>query len=153
MSGNGSVRRNVGNAVAWVLAAVLAVGVGVVAVNGLGTSIRDRGPTVNQAIREAQLNEEREGKASPDPDDSVLRKEIGDEFGAFVVECQGPIATGVRTELVPGWRTVSYEAGPDDDVDAVFSKAAESIEIEVFCNRGVPTISDLERKTLPELDD
>ena len=58
-----------------------------------------------------------------------------------------------RPEPAPGWRIVSYETGPDDDVDAVFAKAAESIEIEVFCNRGIPTVADLERKTLPEGDD
>lgn len=142
-----------GYALAWVLAAALAVTVGVIAVNGIGASIRDRGPTVNDAVREAQLNEEREGGASPDPDDARSRKDISDEFGVFVVECQGPIAIGVRTEPAAGWRTVSYETGPDDDVDAVFAKAAESIELEVFCNRGVPTIADLERKTLPEPDD
>jgi hypothetical protein len=149
----GSSRRKVGYAVAWVVAAVLAVTVGVLAVNGLGASIRDRGPTVNDAVREAQLNEEREGGATPNPDDTRSRKDIRDEFGVFVVECQGPIATGVRTEPAAGWRTVSYETGPDDDVDAVFARAAESIELEVFCNRGVPTIADLERKTLPDDDE
>ncbi len=149
----GSSRRRIGYAVAWLLAAALAVSVGVLAVNGLGASIRDRGPTVNDAVREAQLNEEREGGASPDPGDARTREEIREDFGVFVVECQGPIATGVRTEPAEGWRTVSYETGPDDDVDAVFARAAESIEIEVFCNRGVPTVADLERKTLPEIDD
>ena len=152
-SGDGSARRGVGFAVAWVLAAIVAVSVGLVAVNGLGASIRDRGPTVNDAIHEAQLNEEREGIASADPDDERHSKEIREEFGVFEVECQGPIATGSRPEPAPGWRIVGYETGPDDDVDAVFAKAAESIEIEVFCNRGIPTVADLERKTLPEGDD
>jgi len=151
--GRASSRRKVGYAVAWLLAASIAVTVGVVAVNGIGASIRDRGPTVNDAIRQAQLAEQREGSASPDPDDPRSRKEITEDFGVFVVECQGAIATGVRTEPAPEWHTVSYETGPDDDVDAVFAKKAESIEIEVFCNRGVPTVADLERKTLPEIDD
>jgi len=47
---------------------------------------------------------------------------------------------------------VSYEPGPDDDVDAVFANRGRSIELEVCCTRGEPTISEIERNTLPDGD-
>ncbi len=48
---------------------------------------------------------------------------------------------------------MSYETGPDDDVDAIFTSGARSIEVEVFCNAGVPTVAEIERKTLPSQAD
>ncbi len=42
------------------------------------------------------------------------------------------------------------EDGPDDDVEAVFAQARRSVEIEVFCNRGEPTVAEIERNELPE---
>ena len=47
---------------------------------------------------------------------------------------------------------VSFEPGPDDDVDAVFAQARRSVEIEVFCNRGVPTVAEIERNELADND-
>jgi hypothetical protein len=138
--------------VGWVLAAAASVTVGVVVMNQLGASNRDRGPIGdNELIRQAELTE---GSATPDPDAEVVRRSIDEEFGSFVVECRGVHAYGV--EAVPdqaaGWRTVSFERGPDDDVDAVFAQQRRSIDIEVFCNRGEPTVADLERNELPEDD-
>ena len=52
--------------------------------------------------------------------------------------------------LLTGWRIVSWEKGPDDDVDAVFSDGRNSVDLEVFCNRGRPTLAELERNTLGE---
>ena len=77
---------------------------------------------------------------------------IEDDFGTFVVECRGVVAYGIETRTRDGWRTVSYEPGPDDDVDAVFAKQGRSIEIEVYCNQGRPTLGDRESKTLPDDD-
>ena len=130
---------------AWVVAAALAVTVGLVAVSSLGASMRDRGPIGNEAIRTAELDDD----GVPDPDAPVVRRSVDDEFGSFLVQCQGTIASGVETRPAAGWSTVSYEPGPDDDVDAVFVRGAESIEVEVFCNRGRPTVAEVERKTLP----
>ncbi len=83
-----------------------------------------------------------------------MRAAITEEFGVFVVECRGVVAYGiaVRPDTAAGWRVVSFERGPDDDVDAVFARQRESIEIEVFCNRGRPTVAELERNTLPDDD-
>ena len=53
-----------------------------------------------------------------------------------------------RTNPEGGWRIVSWEKGPDDDVDAVFSDGQNSVDLEVFCNRGRPTLAELERNTL-----
>ncbi len=65
---------------------------------------------------------------------------------------------GVRRRGAPrpeaaGWRVVSWEKGPDDDVDAVFSDGRNSVDLEVFCNRGRPTVADLERNTLGDEGD
>jgi len=140
--------RVVGYVVAWLLAASLAVAVGTFAVAGVGASVRDRGPlgSDTQVVRDAEL---REGSSTPDASAVPRTDRFEGDFGTFQVECRGAVAIGVSTDPAPGWRTVSYEQGPDDDVDAVFASGARSIELEVFCNGGVPTIADREEKTLP----
>lgn len=65
--------------------------------------------------------------------------------------CQ-PLGVGVGPDEDAGWRVVSWEKGPDDDVDAVFSDGRNSVDLEVFCNRGRPTLAELERNTLGEDD-
>ncbi len=45
---------------------------------------------------------------------------------------------------------VSYEKGPDDDVDAVFSNGRRSFDLVVFCKRGRPTVGEIEEITLPD---
>lgn len=142
-------RRAFGWIVGWVAAAAVAVTIGVLAVTSVGASVRDRGPLGNEFQRVEGI----EGSATPEPGASRERRTIAEEFGSFTVECRGAVAYGIGVETLPGWRTVSYEPGPDDDVDAVFANRKASIEIEVYCNRGQPTISDLERKTLPDDDD
>ncbi|WP_028651783.1 hypothetical protein [Nocardioides halotolerans] len=147
-----SLRRGLVWTLAWLLAAAASVAVGVVVMDRLGASNRDRGPIGdNELIRQAELTE---GSATPDLDAQVVRRTIEEEFGAFVVECRGIYAFGVeaRPDEAAGWRTVSFERGPDDDVDAVFAQQARSIDVEVFCNRGEPTVADIERNELPEDD-
>jgi hypothetical protein len=132
----------------WVLAAAASVAVGVVVVDRLGADNRDRGPIGdNELIRQAQLTE---GSATPNPDAEVVRRSIDEEFGSFVVECRGSYASGVAAEPdeAAGWRVVSFERGPGDDVEAVFAQARRSIEVEVFCNRGEPTVAEIERHEL-----
>jgi hypothetical protein len=143
----GGRRRLVGYAVAWSVAASVAVTVGVVSVTTMGDTIRDRGPLGNEVARLAELEE---GEARPDPGDPRVTQRIEGEYGSFVVACQGAVALGVAADGAAGWRVVSYEPGPDDDVDAVFSNRRRSVELEVFCNRGQPTLAEIERKTLPE---
>ncbi len=144
------VDRRIGFALAWVVAAIVAVSVGLAAVSTVGASIRGRGPLGS----EVNLDDVREGTATPDPDAPKIRDTIKGEWGSFVVECRGAIAYGIdiRAAKKDGWQVVSYERGPDDDVDAVFSSAGGSIDLEVFCAQGRPTISDLERNTLPDDD-
>ena len=145
-----STRRALVFAVGWLLAAAASVAVGVVVVDQLGASNRDRGPIGdNELIRQAELTE---GTATPDPEAEVVRRSIDEEFGSFVVECRGAYAYGVEVlpDQAAGWRVVSFERGPDDDVDAVFAQQRRSIDIEVFCNRGVPTLAEIERNELPE---
>lgn len=137
----------------WFVAAVLAVVIGLVAVSSVGASIRGRGLLGdNEAIRQAELN--RDTAVSPQPEDEVTRQEITDEFGGFVVECRGVAAYGLeaKPDTAAGWRVVSFERGPDDDVDAVFANRGRSIDVEVFCNRGVPTVAEIERHELPQDD-
>ncbi len=142
------MRRRIGYALAWLLATTLAVAVGVSAVSTVGAQVRGRGPLGNEVIRTSQL----EGTASPDPDAASVQRTIEGEWGAFVVRCQGPVAFGeeARPDRAVGWRVVSYERGPDDDVDAVFSNGRRSFDLEVFCNRGKPTVAEIEENTLPD---
>ncbi|SDR84285.1 hypothetical protein SAMN04488570_0537 [Nocardioides scoriae] len=142
------MRRRTGYVTAWVLAAVLAVVVGLLAVSTVGASIRGRGPLGSEVVPEGV-----EGSVAPtqlaDPGPS---RALRGEWGRFVVRCRGSYAVGVEATPAQGWRTVSYERGPDDDVDAVFSNGRSSVDLEVFCNRGRPTIAELERNTLPDDD-
>ena len=142
------MRRKTGYALGWVVATVLAVVVGLTAVSTVGAQVRGRGPLGNEVIRTAQL----EGSAAPDPADGSATRTIQGEWGEFVVRCQGPVAFGeeVRPARETGWRVVSYENGPDDDVDAVFSNRGRSFDMEIFCNRGVPTVAEIEENTLPD---
>lgn len=132
----------------WIAVAAVAVTVGVVAVTRVGATLSDRGPLGNEAAR----SDLREGRATPDPDLPLVERTFAEEFGEVDVACQGAFAIGrdVRPDESGGWRTISFETGPDDDIDAVFAKRDRSIEIEVFCNLGEPTLGEVERNTLPD---
>jgi hypothetical protein len=132
----------------WIAVAAVAVTVGVVAVTRVGATLSDRGPLGNDAAR----SDLREGRATPDPDLPLVDRTFAEEFGEVDVACQGAFAIGrdVRPDEAGGWRTISFETGPDDDIDAVFAKRDRSIEIEVFCNLGEPTVGEVERTTLPD---
>lgn len=140
-------RRVIRYAAAWLVAAAVAVAVGIFAVTSAGAGIRDRGPlgTGLPAV-------EADATYTPDPEAKRVRTEVEDVYGTFVVECRGSVAYGVdaRPDTAAGWRVVSYEPGPDDDVDAVFANGPRSIEVEIFCNRGEPTVSDREEHVLDE---
>lgn len=141
-------RRLAGYLVAWLVAAGVAVTIGVIAVSSVGASVRDRGPLGN-VVPDVDRTE---GVSTPDPEASAVGRTIKDEFGTFEVECRGVVAYGLEAVPAAGWRVVSYEEGPDDDVDAVFARGDRSIEIEVYCNQGRPRIGDREVKTLPDDD-
>jgi hypothetical protein len=130
----------------WIAVAAVAVWIGVLAVTRVGASLSDRGPLGNEDAR----NDIQEGRATPDPGQRLVGRTFAEEFGEIDVACQGAFARGLEARPAAGWRTVSFEAGPDDDVDAVFAKQVRSMEIEVFCNRGEPTISEVEENTLPD---
>ncbi len=151
MADRGLVRQRIGLAAAWLFAAAIAVTVGVVAVTSVGDQIRDRGPQGNnELIRSANFDSDRGD--TPDPGQSLFEKTFSDDFGEFDVACQGKFAIGVqaRPNLTAGWRTISYESGPDDDIDAVFSNGDRSQELEIYCNLGRPVLSELENNNLPE---
>ena len=137
--------RRWGYVAAWVVAAMLAVTVGIAAVSTVGASIRGRGPLGQELVPGV-----REGRQVPeaDPGTPMRRDSVDGEFGVFRVGCRGVVSYGLGVAPADGWRIVSYERGPDDDVDAVFSSRGRSVEVEVFCNLGRPTVSDLERNTL-----
>lgn len=132
---------------AWAAATAVAVLVGVLAVSTVGATIRDRGPVGDEVLRDgAALG----STALPSPEGPAVRDEVTGEWGGFVVECRDTWAYGVaaRPDEAAGWRVVSWEKGPDDDVDAVFSDGRNSVDLEVFCNRGRPTVAEMERNTL-----
>jgi hypothetical protein len=150
------------------VAAALAVTIGVVAVTTVGASLRGRGPLGGEVAVDGagqdragqdRAGQDRAGQdqqgsqpVEVDPAAQRIERTIRDEFGEFDVACQGLYAIGLdaRPDEAAGWRVVSYENELDDDVDAVFANRGRSIEIEVYCNRGEPTVGDFERNTLPE---
>jgi len=155
MEGGG--RRAWGLTLGWLVAAALAVTIGVVAVTTVGASLRGRGPlggevAVDRAGQDGAGQQQGSQTVEVDPDAQLIERTIRDEFGEFDVACQGLYAIGLdaRPDEAAGWRVVSYEDELDDDIDAVFANKGRSIEIEVYCNRGEPTIGDLERNTLPD---
>jgi hypothetical protein len=145
------MRRRVGYLLAWLVAAGLAIAVGTAAISTVGASIRGRGPLGNEVVRGTGPTDR---LPSPEPGAGMRRDTVDGEFGTFRVGCRGVVAYGIGAlpDRAAGWRVVSYEPGPDDDVDAVFSNRLRSVDIEVFCNRGEPTVAELERNELPDGD-
>ncbi|GAA5116733.1 hypothetical protein GCM10023339_26110 [Alloalcanivorax gelatiniphagus] len=130
----------------WAATTAVAVLVGVFAVSTVGATIRDRGPVGDEVMRDTVAD----STSVPSPSGPRVADEISGEWGAFDVECRDTWAygVGVRPAREAGWRIVSWEKGPDDDVDAVFSDGQNSVDLEVFCNRGRPALAELERNTL-----
>lgn len=144
------MRRPTLYALAWALAVVVAVGVGLAAVATVGDAIRGRGPLGGEVVRSGAGVEESPPQDRPDPNSSVVTRELTYEWGTFTVACQGAYAFGrdAVADTSRGWGLVRFEPGPDDDVDAVFSSTTRRVEVEVFCSRGRPTVSEIERDNL-----
>jgi hypothetical protein len=140
------VKRAALYALTWLVAVTVATGVALAAVQAVGDAALDRGPLgpAVQPIEETEL-----GAIPTDGPDAwpKVTKVMRGQYGAFVVSCLGPYAVGenVTAEDEDGWQAISFEPGPDDDVDAVFAKDTLSLEVEVYCNQGSPTIADIER--------
>lgn len=128
----------------WLVAVVAATGIALAAVGAVGDAARGRGPLG------AEIGPLQDADPSPgetDLEERTQARRITGDYGVFLVSCQGPFAVGEGVEPATdrGWRVLSYEPGPDDDVDAVFTRTGSSIEVEVFCNQGRPTVGDIER--------
>lgn len=130
---------------AWVLAAALAVAVGVTTTTLVGGSMRERGVIGSSDL----VGRSEVDRVEPDPRAAAVSEEIKGRFGVLPVTCRGFAATATAPRPAPGWRAVSFEQGPDDDVDAVFVSGRRSIEVEVYCNRGRPRLGETEEKVLP----
>jgi len=142
------VTRIAGFGAAWLLSVMAAVAVALFAVNNVGDSLTGRGPMGDEVDRTGTVLTPEEQMAGKEE----VRDTIDGEFGTFLVGCRGAYALGLDADPAPGWRVVSYEPGPDDDVDAVFSTGSTSIDLEVFCNLGRPEVAELERNQLPDAD-
>ena len=105
------VRRRIGYVLAWLVAAGLAIAVGVAAVSTVGASIRDRGPLGNEVARDLGATPRLPG---PAPETAMRRDVIAGDFGSFEVGCRGVVAYGIEAtaEKATGWRVVSYEPAP-----------------------------------------
>lgn len=130
-------------AVAWLAAVGVATAIGIASVEAVGDAARGRGPLgpVVEPRQEINASEVPSVRLQALPE---VTEAVRGEYGAFVVSCRGPYAIGGRVEPAEGWRAISFERGPDDDVDALFAKGDGSLEVEVFCNRGRPTLADIE---------
>lgn len=154
MTGQGSagsteVRHRAGYVLVWVVGAIAAIAVGVLAVEIAGAGLRDRGPVGSSDL----VGREDPSDLAPDPDDPKHADTITGDYGEFDVECQGVVIRGFEPRTAPGWRTVTFETGPDDDVDATFESADAIIEVEIYCNGGRPTLAEEEVGTRPDTDD
>lgn len=150
-SGGGSWRSWLGFLLAWIIAAALAVTVGVVAVSRLGAEVRDRGPQGDSTM--LRTYGDAAGSPTLDPQAERVEKTFDGSYGSFTAACQGRFALGLEARPAAGWRVVSYESGPDDDIDVVFSDGSASQELEIYCNLGEPVLGEVEHLTLPEADD
>ena len=135
----------------WLGAVAVATGIALAAIGAVGDAARGRGP-IGAEVTPLQ-------DSDPDPEEipSDLpgrTRDIKGEYGTFRVSCEGPYAAGIRVEAnkAAGWSVLSYEKGPDDDGDAVFTQPGRSVEVEVYCNQGVPTVGDVERATFIDED-
>ena len=144
---------------AWLAAVVAAVAVGVLTVTLLASSMKDRGPIGEAVATEtsgapaqpatpAETAEPAEPAVSAGAGGTGVRDTFRGEFGEYDVACEGVRASTVAVRPAAGWREVSHEAGPDDDVDAVFTDGVREVEVTVFCNRGKPTLDEIEFDTL-----
>lgn len=145
VSTRGAWARPLGLVAVWIAVAAVAVTIGVLAVTRVGATLSDRGPIGDVGDRSSL----QAGRGTPDPDASVIQRTFAEEFGEIDVSCQGAYASGIDARPAAGWRTVSFETEADEDIDGVFAKGDRSIEIEVFCNRGEPTVSEVEMNELP----
>jgi hypothetical protein len=141
--------RSLTQVVVWSVAVVVAIAVGLGAVDLVGASVAGRGPLGGEVDRRADGNNE---VAQVDRNATPVRKTFTGDWGSFAVACKGVYAVGEQAvaNRQRGWQVFSYEPGPDDDVDAIFTNGRRSVELEVFCNGGSPTIAEMERKRLVE---
>ncbi len=145
------MRRRIGYVLAWLIAAGVAIAIGIAAVSTVGASIRDRGPLGTEVARDSGTEPQ---APSPAPEAAMRKDVITGDFGTFEVGCRGVVAYGLKAsaDKAAGWRVVSYEPGPDEDVDAVFVNRDRSVDVEVFCNRGKPTVAEIERDNVIDDD-
>ena len=130
-------------------ATAVAVLVGVFAVSTVGATIRDRGPLGNEVLRNAAEIEPTAGP-SPTRTPAVRDEVIDEEFGR--VRRRVPRHVGVRRRRAPrhGGRLAGRQLreGSRRRRGRGLQRRPRSVELEVFCNRGRPTVAELERNTL-----
>lgn len=138
------MRRTLGFALGWLATVVVAVLVALLAVTTIDDSLQGRGPLgedLDSLPSPLSVQQQIEGLPR-------IKRSIQGEYGTFVVACQGAYVFGLSVAPAEGWRVVSFERGPDDDVDAVFSARGRSTELEVFCNQGEPQVEIEENELL-----
>lgn len=114
----------------WVTAAAAATGVGFGAIHLVGDVIsheRPLGPAFG-------------GTTAPTagPTTAPVRRTLPGPAATLVVECTGRVAVLQTVTPAPGWRLVSSEPGPDEDIDVLLTRQQERVAVEVYCNEGVP---------------
>jgi len=140
------MKRGVLLAIGWFAAVAVAVTVGVVTVSAVDASMRGRGPIGDEVLRSS-------ASVTPSPTvdaDNLVTDVISGDYGEFEVGCSGAFAVGIEARPADGWRLLSHDRGPDDDVDATFTDGTREAEVEVFCNQGRPTLADLEYDDLAD---
>ena len=133
--------------VVWLVAVSLSTGLGLLAVSVVGDAMRGRGPLGDAVGTSGATTTTTPSPPAADRSTAVV-DDVSDDYGTFTVACRGPWASGQQAQPGSGWRVVRFEPGPDDDVEAVFASSTELVEVEVFCNQGRPTVSEVDRSRI-----
>ena len=133
----------------WVAAVVVATVVGLVAVQSVGQALQGSGPLgaqLDSSERDRTLLASQDPSVlTPVASDPVLDRTFAGRYGSVKVRCQGSLATWQGATPAAGWRVVEYPEGVQAQVEASFSDGDSTIEVEVFCNAGVPTLTAFDR--------
>jgi hypothetical protein len=146
------MRRRTGFAVAgWLLAALVATGTGLAAVQVIGAGLTGPAGEVRSPDEVARAvaataspgtatSAPATGSAGPEGGTGA-RQLLSTPGGTVVAECDGRNVWLASWTPAQGYRVGEVERGPDDDAEVTFHGSENRIEVEVECPAGRPVPS------------
>lgn len=118
----------------WLAATVVATSIGVFATYEVGGVIRGAGPLGRTVeVTTAPQAEDQEPEST-----SPARRTFTYPPATLTVECVGRLVTILDLTVETGWEVTEREDGPDEDVDVSLEKGDGELDVEVYCNEGIP---------------